>query len=120
MKARRPPFSVFNPEGHRFSSHRSYPVSGLPEACVSIAGAFALAHHDEIIDLVRRFAAQEQATCPDKRIVSVRANGVNLLIDTNDVRLARAIGETLHQTYQGELKFHFGEPDFLLRVHWQR
>ena len=120
MKARRPPFSTLHPERHRFSSGSPYVAPELPEACVSIGGPFALAHHDEIIDLVRRFEENENAAHPGKRIISVRADGSNLLIDTNDVRLARAIGETLRSTYQGDLKFHFGESDCLLRVHWQR
>lgn len=114
MKSRRPPLSVIHPERHRCEDET------LPAACVSIAGAFALEHHDEIIDLVRRFEERESTGQPGKRIVSVRADGSRLLIDTNDVRLARAIGETLRSTYQGNLKFHFGESHRLLRVHWER
>lgn len=120
MKTRRPSISSFHPERIRFSSDSAHTSREVPEACVSIGGAFALAHHDEIIDLVRRLEEGEIATSPGKRIVAVRADGSNLLIDTNDVRLARAIGETLRQTYQGDLKFHFGESDCLLRVRWQR
>jgi hypothetical protein len=114
MKSRRPPFSSFHPGQHRFSD------DSRTKACVSIGGVFALEHHDEIIDLVRRFEGNECIAHPEKRIVSVRADGNNLLIDTNDVRLARAIGETLRSNYQGSLKFHFGESGRLLRVHWER
>lgn len=114
MKSRRPSLSAIHPERHRFEGE------ALPEACVSIAGAFALEHHDEIIDLVRRFEERESTENPGKRIVSVRADGSKLLIDTNDVRLARAIGETLCNTYQGNLKYHFGDSYRLLRVHWER
>jgi hypothetical protein len=120
MKSRHPPFSAFHPERRRLSLKSTHVARDRPEACVSIGGAFALAHHDEIIDLVRRFEEGEIAARPGKRIVAVRADGGKLLIDTNDVRLARAIGETLRSNYQGDLKFHFGESDCLLRVHWQR
>ena len=114
MTKRRQPFPVFPPERHRHAAGE------MPAGCVSIGGSFALEHHDEIIDLVRRFEERENADYPEKRIVSVRAGGENLLIDTNDVRLARAIGETLRNTYQGELRFHFDNTDCLVRVHWQR
>ncbi|OWW18629.1 hypothetical protein [Noviherbaspirillum denitrificans] len=114
MTKRRQPIPVFHPERHRL--HPGEPGAG----CVSIGGSFALEHHDEIIDLVRRFEERENADYPAKRIVSVRTSADNLLINTNDVRLARAIAETLHKTYQGELRFHFDDADCQMRVHWQR
>ena len=120
MKARRPPFSTFHPPRRRFQIDKRCAAHELPEACVSIGGAFALAHHDEIIDMVRRFEEDESASRPGKRIVCVRVDSGNLLIETNDVRLAKAIGDALCRTYQGDLKFHFGESDCLLRVHWER
>lgn len=114
MTTRRAPFSVFYPERHRHAADA--PAAG----CVSIGGSFALEHHEEIIDLVRRFEERENTGYPEKRIVSVSAAGGKLLIGTNDVRLARAIGETLRSTFQGELRFHFDQADCLVRVHWQR
>ena len=124
MKAGRPPITAFHPERHRRipDDPSNAPISDTPDhgGRVSIGGAFAVEHHDEIIDLVRCIEKSESAAHPHKRIGSIRTDGGILLIDTNDVRLARAIGETLHRTYQGELKFHFCEPDCLVRVHWQR
>ncbi|WP_420474606.1 hypothetical protein [Noviherbaspirillum sp. ST9] len=114
MRSRRLPLSTVHPDRRRVTG------DAQPEACVSIAGVFATEHHDEIIDLVRRFEQQEGVAHPGKRIVSVRADGSHLLINTNDARLARSIGEILRSTFQGNLKFHFGETDRLLRVHWER
>lgn len=114
MRSRRLPLSTVHP------ARRRHTGDAQPEACVSIAGDFALEHHDEIIDLVRRFEEQEGAAHPGRRIVSVRADASHLLINTNDARLARAIGEALQSTFQGNLKFHFGETHRVLRVHWER
>lgn len=112
MKAGQPPTPAFHTERHLPQEHAT--------GCVSIGGAFALDHHDEIIDLVRQFAGHENDVYPEKRILSIRAEPNVLLIDTNDVRLARAIGEMLCRTYQGALTFHFAESDCLVRVHWDR
>lgn len=121
MTNRRPSIPAFHPERHRSSaSAPGCAGEGGPTGCVSIGGTFALTHHDEIMDVVRRFEERENAGYPEKRIIAVRAAGDNLMIDTNDVRLARAIGETLKRNYQGELKFHFGDADCLVRVHWER
>jgi len=125
MKSGRPPFSAFHPERYRRIPERkpggpNHDAADACDGCVSIGGTFAVDHHDEIIDMIRRFEKSENAAHPHKRIVSIRTNGDTLLIDTNDVRLARAIGDALCVAYQGELKFHFGEPDCLVRVHWER
>ena len=125
MKAGRPPISAFHPERYRRIPDRKpcEPNSDAANACVgcvSIGGIFAVEHHDEIIDMIRHFEKSENAAHPNKRIVSIRPNGDTLLIDTNDARFARAIGDALCLSYQGELKFHFGESDCLVRVHWER
>jgi hypothetical protein len=124
MTAKRPPFAAFHP-GQRVIAGKSHAArtrnaGDKPVGCVSIGGDFAVEHHDEIIDAVRRFEKRENATNHDKRILSVRSNGNNLLIDTSDLQLAHEIGKALQATYQGELKLHFSDPDYLLRVHWQR
>lgn len=124
MTAVPPPSSAIHPHRRRIrdGKTRTSPPAARRwlEGCVSICGKFARENRDEVVALVRSFEHQECAAQPDKRIVSIRDEGETLFIDTNDVRLARAIGEQLHNTYQGELRFHFGESSCLVRVHWQR
>ena len=116
MKAVQPPRPALHPGSRGTSTTDGQEAAG----CVSIGGAFAREHLAEIIDLARRFEQHENLAHSGKRIIATRNEGHTFFIDTNDVRLARAIGEALCDTYQGELKFHFGEADWLVRVHWQR
>ncbi len=87
---------------------------------ITIAGAFACEHRDEIINLVRHVETHEKAAHPLHRIMSCRAEDGALLVDTTDAHLARAIGEALERAYKGELWSRHMEPGEVLRLHWQR
>lgn len=91
-----------------------------PAGYVSIEGAFAQQHRDEILNLVKNLETHEKAEHPLQRLMSIREEGGTLLIETTDVHLARGIGEALEHAYKGDLKFHFSEDEHLLRLHWER
>lgn len=92
-----------------------------PAGLVSVAGAFAAAHAEELQRLARHVEEREKKEHPLKRIMRIREQeGGGFEIATTDARLARGIGEALHHAYQGELDYRFTEVENVLRVHWTR
>lgn len=99
------------PACHRMLDH-------YPAGFVTLSGDFFLAHHDEIMHLVRHHEEREKAEHPLQRIMEVERHDDGVLVTTTDIHLARGIGEALHHAYQGELKYHYNPAESLLRVHW--
>lgn len=92
----------------------------LPAGYVSIQGEFAREHHDELVSMIRQYAAHQKSEHPLKRIMSLETDGEELMVTTTDIHLARGIGEALHKAFKGNLDFHYNEAEYLLRVRWQR
>lgn len=93
---------------------------GLPAGVVTIEGWFVAPHKEEIVGLVRRCAAEENATHPLNRIMDLRDVGVHLEVTTTDIHLPRRIGEALAKAYDGHLSYHYQEGEYHLRVMWHR
>lgn len=91
----------------------------VPAGYVSIEGAFARSHRNEIVTLARHLEQCETIENALKRIMSIEELDDSVLISTTDTYLARAIGEALHDAFQGRLELHFNEQEYLLRVRWQ-
>jgi len=92
----------------------------LPAGYVSIEGAFAQKHHDELLNLIRHIESREKAEHPLQRIMAIEEEGDKLMVTTTDIHLARDIGEALEHAYKGTLDFHYNKDEYLLRVRWQR
>jgi hypothetical protein len=43
-----------------------------------------------------------------------------LVITTTDIHLPRCIGEALHRAFHGDLKLHYDEASYFVRVDWER
>lgn len=96
---------------HRVQDH-------FPAGYITLQGEFFLAHHDEIMNLVRNEEKREHSEHPLKRIMAVEVNGDVTQVTTTDIHLARGIGEALHHAYKGELNYHYNPEENLLRVSW--
>ena len=70
-----------------------------------------LVHHEE---------KYQRAEHPLKRIMEIEEKPDSTLITTTDIHLARGMGEKIHDSYQGELEFHYNPQENLLRVNWSR
>jgi hypothetical protein len=93
---------------------------GYPAGEVTIAGAFARAHRDEILHLARHQEEQEKAEHPLHRIMGIEDTDDGVVVRTTDIHLPRRIGEALRHAYHGELTFHYDEESYAIRVHWTR
>lgn len=92
----------------------------VPAGYVHIQGAYAIENKDEILSLVRHFAARQKTEHPLKRIIAIRDEDDGLLVTTTDIHLARGIGDALHKSHKGNLDYHYNHTEYLLHVHWGR
>jgi NMD protein affecting ribosome stability and mRNA decay len=94
---------------------------GVPAGIVTVKGAFAAEHRDEIVNLVRNVEEREKAEHALKRVMALAPQDDGALeISTTDARLARAIADALHSAYRGELDYQFVEPESCFRATWVR
>lgn len=85
---------------------------------VSLRGAFALEHAEELIRTVRNVERREKAEHPIKRIIRAEERTDEVLISTTEPHLAQSIGRALRDAYKGSLDFDYQED--IVRVYWKR
>ena len=91
-----------------------------PAGVVTIAGDFARAHREQILNLVRHHEALEKRLHPLHRILDIREQPAALLIQTTDIHLPQRIGEALRRAHKGELEIRHEEETHFVRVNWRR
>ncbi|CAL1240464.1 BCAM0308 family protein [Candidatus Methylocalor cossyra] len=92
-----------------------------PAGFLTLTGAFLAAHREEILNLLHHVEAREKAEHPLRRLMAVVEEADDRVSATfTDPQLARAVGEAIHDAYQGQLDYDYQDDEFLLRVHWQR
>jgi len=91
-----------------------------PAGTLTLSGAFAQGHRDEILGLARHVEEREKAEHPLKRIMVIRDEADAILLTTTDAKLARSIGEAIHRAYEGDVDYTFTKDENHLRVRWQR
>jgi len=87
---------------------------------VTLRGAFAREHKDEIIHLARHQEEAEKKEHPLNRIISIEEDVDGITINTTDIHLPRRIGETIKRTWRGRLAVDFEEDGYFVRVNWSR
>jgi NMD protein affecting ribosome stability and mRNA decay len=92
----------------------------FPAGYVSLGGTFFLEHRDQILNLVKHCEEKEKAAHPMQRLMAIEETGDGVLVTTTDVHLARNIAERVHDSYKGDLAFHYNKEDNLLRANWKR
>lgn len=92
-----------------------------PAGFLTLDGPFLAEHREEILGLVHNIEQNQKHQHALKRLMAQeeQADG-RLLLTFTDPDLARAVGEAVHNAYQGELDFAYQENEYLLRVHWHR
>jgi hypothetical protein len=91
-----------------------------PAGHLTVNGAFAREHREEILGLARNVETREKTEHPLKRIMATREAGDALVITTTDMHLARSIGDSLHSAYDGDLDYEYAKDETLLRLTWTR
>jgi hypothetical protein len=93
-----------------------------PAGVLSVEGAFAAAHRDDLIGLVRNVEERESSTHPLKRVMAIRKKKDGFVAETTDGKLAQALGRALKKAYAGQLEHPPTTADKgnLVRVRWRR
>ena len=91
-----------------------------PAGEIVISGAFATAHADEVLSLVRNTERVERDEHPMHRIMDVQEREHDVVVTTTDVHLPRRIGHALEDAWDGELSTHYDEGGHFARVTWRR
>ena len=95
-------------------------ADALPAGVVTLHGAFALAHKDDIVGLARNEEAAEKNEHPLNRIMAITDADNGLEISTTDIHLPRRLGNAVKRAFHGELELHFDEKGYFVRVDWRR
>jgi len=91
-----------------------------PAGELTIAGEFATAHRDDILNLVKNTEALERAEHPLNRIMAIEEGEDAIVVSTTDVHLPHRIGNALQAAWKGELTTHYDDAGYFLRASWQR
>lgn len=91
-----------------------------PAGEILVSGAFAAAHEDELLRLVRNTENAETVEHPLNRIMNISSSDDRITITTTDIHLPRRIGHALENAWGGELATHYDEGGWFARVTWRR
>ena len=96
--------------------------SGYPAGVLRVQGAFAAAHRDELIGLLRNVEERERGDHPLKRIMSIGDEAGGFVVQTTDAKLTVALGRALEKAYDGRLEHPptTADTENLVRVRWAR
>ena len=92
----------------------------LPAGVVTVRGAFARDHKEEILGLVRHQEEAEKNEHPLNRIIGIEHDADGITVSTTDIHLPRRIGEALKRAFDGSLEIHFDADGYFARVGWTR
>ncbi len=109
------------PDAHRTRCPACHRIADrYPGGYLTLGGDFFKAHRDEILHLVRNVEAREKHQHPLRRIMGIEEQDDSVLVTTTDMQLARAMGDAVHDAYQGEIDYRYTEESNILRVNWSR
>ncbi len=92
----------------------------MPAGEVRISGAFAVAHHDEILALARHRVEREAIEHPLHRILRVEEGPDGYVIFTTDIHGPPGIGRALRDAHGGDVNIHYDDSGYYVRVTWRR
>jgi hypothetical protein len=91
-----------------------------PAGEIHIGGAFAMAHFQEIENLIHNCQARETQEHPLSRVMAIRADTDEMIVTTTDIHLPRVIANALERAFKGQATFHYDLEGYFARVHWSR
>jgi hypothetical protein len=91
-----------------------------PAGEIIISGAFAAAHADELLRLIRNTEKAENREHPLHRLMNICLEEDVITVTTTDIHLPRRIGHALEDAWHGELETHYDEEGWFARVTWRR
>jgi ribosomal protein L32 len=93
-----------------------------PAGMLTVDGAFAASHRDELLGLIRNIESSQRAEHPLKRIMAIEDQGTGFVVTVTDGKLAMTFGRALEKAYDGEFEHPptTSDKENLVRVRWSR
>jgi hypothetical protein len=91
-----------------------------PRGIITLSGDYWPQHRQDILNLVRNEEERGIHTNPLERIIDIREEGGNLIIETTNEKLAQKIARSIDKAHSGTLDYHWPDGNHLLRVYWER
>jgi NMD protein affecting ribosome stability and mRNA decay len=95
-------------------------ADGYPEGIVTLRGDYWPQHEDEIMNLIRNEEQRAMGVNPLERIIDIRREGEELVVETTNEKLAQRIGHRIDKAHNGHVEYKWSGNNHLLRVYWQR
>ncbi|MDH5327119.1 MAG: BCAM0308 family protein [Gammaproteobacteria bacterium] len=92
----------------------------VPAAYLNLSGGYVETHKRDIINLIHNYEVREKLNHPLKRVMAMREVDSELQVQFTDAHLARGVGTALKKAHGGEIQYHYGKEDVLLRIAWSR
>jgi len=92
----------------------------FPEGEVTVSGAFATAHRNEVINRIHNEEVRAKGLNALERIVELTDKEGVIRVTTTNEKLAQRIGRALQRAFQGTVKYKWSEDTKYLRVQWTR
>ncbi|MGE5540513.1 MAG: BCAM0308 family protein [Gemmatimonas sp.] len=93
----------------------------FPAGVVTLSGTAVAAHRDELVHIARNQEEAERAEHPLNRIISIETETPDrIVISTTDIHLPHRIGRAVTRAHRGEMKEHFDEGGYFVRLDWHR
>jgi hypothetical protein len=91
-----------------------------PAGVVTLTGSFVRPNRAEMVRIASEQERGEKRERPANRIIGIEQGEDRVVITTTDLFLPHRIGAAILRTFEGTLKRHFDEADYLMRVNWHR
>lgn len=91
-----------------------------PAGELTLRGAFAQQHAEEIRGLIRNVEEAEKRQHPLQRVMSIEQGDDSIVITTTGIHLPRRLGHAIEHAYKGQLDTHYDERGYFVRMVWTR
>lgn len=91
-----------------------------PGGVVRLSGSYIKDREEEILNLIRNEAELETKYRPLNRIISIRKDDGEIVIETTYPSMARRLGEAIYRAHKGDLEISFKDGEKFAEILWRR
>ena len=92
-----------------------------PAGYLSLRGEFLVMHRREIESLIQHIVNREKQEHPLKRLMRIEEDKEGVVeVTFTEPHLTAQVGEQIQRAYDGILKTHYEQGEYLVRVDWER
>lgn len=91
-----------------------------PQGIVTLTGDYWQRHREEILNLIRNEEERAMETNPLQRIIDIREEHGELIVETTNEKLAQRLGRRIDQAHNGDVEYQWSKDNHLVRVRWHR